>query len=676
MTAGSQAVATPEGQFRLRNCPSCSSDLPENAEAGARCPFCGGSLAHNGGSKDALPPLVQMAAPAPRMNPAQDDAVHSDGNLLITACPGSGKTFVLRSRAVRKLKEDPKARGIAVTFTREAANELESRVMLAYPDGAGRLVCGTFHSLCRRQLKNAGITVNLVNEAQGGDLLHRAWREISKTFVAESGPVLAGNATAQEGMEIKYDVARNFVDKMKSKVHPPLNDPTRCPYTQIYLRYQELLRQSSSMDFSDMLVMVTQKMATGEVQPLIGRGGFMLVDEAQDSDSVQLGWVRAHMEQGIEIAVVGDDDQSIYGWRFAEGYLSLTSYLQWSRAKHINLDTTYRCAREVLAPAGRLIKHNKSRIDKDLRTENLNRGEVRVVAAPSLEEQIILMADFIVRHDEPRDWGIIVRTNRIATEVEKHVRGLEEAGFGFPLTRGGGKSFWDLQGPALYLGLCRSLWFDDMVGIDPILQSAGVSERRISQLHHQFPTRKPGSLTAYLLNNDGTVSPAEERFRTLAAQWRALLRAGQVSMATMGMTHFMCKHLNLVPPGTAHGKEMTGAMRTAIGAAGRAIAAIERSKTPIGQRLRNMGQDLGKQEEEEDQTENAARLMTFHSSKGLEFRNVWLLGCDEDVIPSKNSENMDEERRLFYVGMTRAKQRLVISHTVTKRSQFIEEAGL
>lgn len=625
-----------------------------------------------------MPPVMAMAPKKSKLNAAQDAAVHLNGNLLITACPGSGKTFTLRERAVRKLKEHPRAQGIAVTFTRDAASELESRVMMAYPEGAGRLVCGTFHSLCKRQLKQAGINVNLINDVQQSDLLNRAWKDVKANFTRVARPTLQGNDGGSDDVDVSYDSARIFVEDMKSRVHPVLGDPAHCMLTQIYLRYQELLRQRESMDFSDMLVMVTQKMATGEVLPLISGGGFLLVDEAQDCDSVQLGWVKAHMQQGLEVAVVGDDDQAIYGFRFARAYEGLESYRDWARARHISLDTTYRCAHEILLPAGRLIEHNSERIAKELKTENLSRGEVCTFAGRNIEDQVIEMERHVRQIDEPRDWGIIVRTNRIADEVEKLIKARMEAGMGFALTRTGGKSFWDLQGPAMYLGLCRSLWFDDMVGVDPILRLAGVNEGRISRLHQELQARKKGSLTAFLLSSDGG-SEGEEKFKRLAAEWRALMRKGRMSLATAGITRYMNETLKLVPPGSKDEAAMSAATKRSVEAAGNAIASIEFSKTPVGQGLRSIGQDnLPARSDEHDRSEsgNAARLLTFHSSKGLEFKNVWLLGCDEGVIPSKQSENDAEERRLFYVGMTRAKQRLFISYTAGKMSSFIAEAGL
>ena len=591
----------------------------------------------------------------------------------MTACPGSGKTFVLRERAVRKLKEDRHSVGVAVTFTREAARELESRVMLAYPEAGGRLVCGTFHSLCMRQLRETGIEVNLVSDAQAADLLARAWNEVRVEWDEQELDAIAADAPFFAGKRFSFEAVQVFVSMMKSMLHPPVRSPDECPFSAVFLRYQELLKRRSAMDFNDMLVMATRKMATGEVAPLVGHGGFLLVDEAQDGDAVQMGWVRAHMQQGAEVVAVGDDDQNLYCWRFAGGYGAMEGFLKWAKAEHISLDVTYRCAREILSPAAKLIAHNVERIDKQLRTANHSLGTVEVVACTNLQSQIERMADFISAHGQPDQWAVICRTNRIADDVDRYVRGLREAGGGFPLSKQGGKAFWDLPGPALYLAMCSSLWFDNLIGFDAALRRIGVSERRLSQLHMRFPPRRRGSLQAWLAKGMEDESDKERLFRTMSSQWRQAMARRALPLATQGMLSFMLSHMDLSEAGRREPGPPSKLMVASLEGAQRSIASLARAQGTLGQRLNALTMDVAERPAEPT---GAVRLLTFHSSKGLEFDNVWMLACDATVIPSRNSHNIEEERRLFYVGMTRARYRLMISHTATKASQFIEEAGL
>ena len=631
----------PKGQRTRSDCPFCDSPLLPGA---TRCGTCGRSTAAPSLNEQVTAEALAPRPPVVVLNPAQKAAVETDGHCVVTAGPGSGKTAVMRERAIRKLRRSRLARGIAVTFTRDAAKELEERIIKAYPDSAGRMVFGTFHSLCKRQLEDAGIAVNIVSEMQRIDLIKRALFDIE------------GHAP-----RLSLEKAIRLVDLKKSTVHPDLQDPTICIESGIFLRYQELLRQIGRMDFADMLVMATQKMATGQVKPLPGE--FLLVDESQDTDPVQMGWIYAHLDKGVEVCIVGDDDQSIYSFREAQGYRSMEAFRARARATHINLDTSYRCAREILSPAGVLIEHNTERIPKQLRTQNPNRGRVIRVTGATRADEIDQLVEMVQKTGIPSDWGILARTNKILADIEQGVATR------IPVTRKGNKSFWDLKCPALLLGLARSLWFDDMVGIDTILRLADVPEKRLSEIHRQVQSHTKGALSTYLRSGaPGSASEAETLFRQRAKEWRELMRSGSAMLATNGMVHYMTQHLKLIEPGVRNRDEALQRNRELLQAAG---AAIGNARGSLGHRLNNLTRE---QDTKADEAEsNAARLLTFHGSKGLEFRNVWMFGCEEGVIPAKGGD-VAEERRLFYVGMTRAKQLLVMSHTAAP-SPFITECG-
>jgi len=630
------------------SCPACGFPIPTPARPAdppiERCNGCGGLLANNGSAGD----RNSRPAPAPkrqRLNAAQEAAVTTQGNCLVTACPGSGKTFVLRERAIRKLQQHPDTRGIAVTFTRDAARELESRVLQAYPDGGHRLICGTFHSLCKRQLEDAGIKVNLVNEVQQTDLMRRAWNDIMR---------------GAKG--INFDQARMHIESIKSSLRTVMEDPSVDVLAAIYYRYQELLRQLDAMDFSDMLVETTKGMFSGRVPPL--EGSFLLVDEAQDSDPAQMGWANAYLDKGVEVTVVGDDDQSIYSWRFAMGFEGMEQFRHRARATHISLDTTYRCAREIVVPASRLIERNKARIPKQLRTENLDRGKVKRIAAASRDEEIEQLVEAVLASGRPGDWGILGRTNKLVDRVETLIAGR------FPVTRSGGKSFWDMRWPSIYLGLCRSICFDDMVGVDAALRLAGIGERRLSELHNRFQSRNRGSLSKFVAGASqvGAGDP-EGYFRYRAQEWRGLLERGKMELVALGVGAYMKDNLMLAEPGARNRDEQVQSAGRMIDAA---VKVLRGMRGGLGARLNALQREQdGKDDGVE---ESVARLMTFHGSKGLEFENVWIVGCEEGVIPAKGAPE-EEERRLFYVGMTRAKQLLVLSHSEAPPSPFLKECG-
>lgn len=580
-----------------------------------------------------------------KLNGAQEQAVYHQGNLLITACPGSGKTAVLKERAIYKLRTDPKAQGVGVTFTKDAAKELQERIYLAFPEAATRFRVGTFHSLCIDQLKKARVSVHLADESLQNAYMYQAWKEVTFGFPG-----------------LSFDLARRYIESTKSKVDPIIPDGNVNPAAAVYYRYQNLLAQRDLKDFSDLVVFATRGMMSGDVAPI--DANFLLVDEFQDTDPVGLGWVEAHRRAGLEVTVVGDDDQSVYGWRHAMGVDGMEQFRKQSGATHISLNTTYRCPQEVIKPAANLILENKSRIPKQLRTENRAKGTVRRLMAPTREEEINALIDAIEGSGRPADWGVLARSNKILDKAESLI------GSKFEVSRNSGKGFWELRAPALYLGLCRSVAMDDLVGVDHVLRMSGVPEVRLSAILSQFGNRKAGALTSFIAHHDPQAHPSENWFKKVSKDWRKLSKAGLVENALSGMMEYL-SHVELAPPTARNKEQIKERSLRHLDSARRAMSAI---RGDLMSRVRYASQANDDTEDDEGGVPRV-RLMTIHGSKGLEFPHVWMLACEDGVTPAKGSP-LDEERRLFYVGMTRAKRTLTLSFSEGQRSQFIDEAGI
>lgn len=557
---------------------------------------------------------------------------------------------MLRERAIRKMKLNPDVKGVGVTFTKDAAKELESRILLAYPEAAGRFTVGTFHSLCKRQLNAAGKPVNLISEAQQDGFIRRAMYEVN------------GNSTLWSFAQIK-----EFIDDAKSQLDPVLKSEDEDPRVSILRRYETMLKHVGGMDFADMLLIASKGMETGEVKPM--ECGWMLIDEFQDTDMVQLRWALAHHKQGVEITVVGDDDQCVYSWRSALGHAGLKQFQQLAHAAHFQLNTTYRCPQEVITPAARLIAQNRERIFKQLRTENLSPGRVRKVVARDRDDEIERVVEQVLDSGRPEDWGILARTNKMLDLIEKRIANR------FPVTRSNSKSFWDLKLPSVFLGFCRSITRDDMVGVDSVLRMAGVDEKRIGEIHNKFDSRERGSLGNYLADKSNHRSKHEALFAELASDWRSLTYQGNIQLALDGISKYMCKHLELVDKGAKGKDELIQKYRDHINASAKVLGAL---KGGLSSRIRAVEQPKEDKEDElsvEGDGQGPARLMTFHGAKGLEFESVWMLGCEAGVIPAKGSP-IEEERRLFYVGMTRAKRNLYMSYSDGTASTFLVECGV
>lgn len=575
------------------------------------------------------------------LNPAQEQAVRMQGHCLVTACPGSGKTKVLEHRAAHLLSE-PDANVLGVTFTAESAAELEHRIRQQAPSAGRRLVTGTFHALSRKMLIKANVRLRLINDFQQTDLLRRAYRD-----------------TIDPGLQITFDDARAYVDRIKAQVDPVLPNHDLEPCVDVYLRYQELLRQSGSADFADLMLLAVRGMRDGSVPAY--KTKYMLVDEFQDTDAVQFAWIREHIRQGTAVTVVGDDDQSIYEWRFGMGFQGMEDFRRLTQASHVSLDTTYRCAREIMEPAARLIACNTERVHKSLRTANQTKGSVHVKPFADKEEERSAIAQAIVASGKPGEWAVLARTNAQLEFVEQFIAGR------LPVIRSGGTSFWELRGPAMYLSLCRALCNGAMGDLDPVLKRSGISEKRIEAMHAEYRSREAGAVQRFLAaKKGGSSKDPEDRLRILMNQWRSMLASGETNLALHGIAHYMKTSIRLYERDRKPDDKAKDDLRM-----DNCAAALARIQGSLQQRLMLLQQESKKDGE-------AVRLMTFHSSKGLEFPNVWIMGCEEGVIPSSNSP-LEEERRLFYVGMTRAKLGLTMSYVINEKapaSRFLKESEL
>ncbi len=582
------------------------------------------------------------------LNEAQQRAVKVPGHCLISACPGSGKTTVLKFRAARIL-QDSNTRIVGVTFTSEAARELKQRIRSQSPKAGGRLVCGTFHSLCKKQLERAGVKFKLASDTQQMDYMHQAFLE----------------AGSSDG-DMTYDSCVAFIEHVKSAVDFMLPSPDHEPRVLVYERYQQLLHRVGAFDFADLLRMAVRGMRIppgrhGSVEPL--NATHMLIDEFQDTDQVQFDWVKEHIKQDVQVTVVGDDDQSIYSWRNAQGLAGMQAFRRLTQASHITLDTTYRFPREIMEPAGQLIQCNGERIPKALVTHNRTKGSVHLVRCASRENEQQAIWSAILESGKPGTWAVLARTNALMESLEASNPSKD-----LTIIRVGGRSFWDMKTPAMFLSLVRGVALDEMHSLDIILRRAGMGSESLDDLHRQYQSKRPGAVDRFVKDKkQGSVTQPHERLRQWMKQWRPMLAKGQVNLVLQGMAHYCKTYVNLASEKASLPVQQRERYRLDMSA-----ASIVRLKGTLKERL------FALMHERKKEAEHSVRLMTMHAAKGLEFKNIWIMGCEDGVVPSSKSP-IDEERRLVYVAMTRAKQNLYTSYVTgekTKPSPFLQEAGL
>jgi DNA helicase-2/ATP-dependent DNA helicase PcrA len=581
------------------------------------------------------------------LNHAQQAAVRVDGHCLITACPGSGKTTVLKHRAAFLLRGNPASNLVGVTFTSDAASELEERIRAEIPKAGDRVTCGTFHSLCKLQLERSGLKFSIVDEEQQGRLIRRACLE-------SVDPGEAG---------YDFESAKVFIDNIKCQVDPILPSPASEPLVGVYEVYQKLLRQMGAFDFADLMVEAVRGMTNGTVEPF--RCTYLLADEFQDTDEVQLAWVMAHARQGVQVTVVGDDDQSIYGWRAALGFEGLERFRHSTQATHVALNVTYRCAREIVTPAARLITCNTERVEKVLDTVNRTQGQVRIRRCSTSEEEIDRLTAEILRSGNESEWGVLARTNAQLDAIE-NVLSSESIKY----VRAGGRSLWDARGPSVFLGVCQSLAQGNMIGVDELMRCIGVGEQRLEGLHSAYNSKSAGSLQRFL-NDQRNLGKKDhvEALRLRLREWQQQLRGGEDKLALGNIATFIRTRAKLYDKARSSKDQAKDFVMME-----QCVNSLSRLKGGLASRMVALRQS----EKRPDKNAEGVRLMTLHSSKGLEFERVWIVGCVQGTLPSSKSP-IPEERRLFYVGMTRAKRDLTLSYVIndkTPPSMFLAEAGL
>lgn len=539
---------------------------------------------------------------------------------MVIAGPGSGKTRI-QAEKCRHLLRTQNEPIIAVTFTRDAAHELRSRILKDLRTTPKNLNVGTFHALAIEQLKRAGKMGRLLSTSEQMAVLRRAWMSLP--------------------CDMQWEDAIEAIEHHKSSLNPVIRDE---PGGWLYRRYQELLQEHGSMDFADLLLNACRGMRDGTVSPLPAR--FCLIDEAQDIDETQLEWARHHAKAGAEITIVGDDDQSIYGWRRALGYQGMARFEKEFNAKRITLSTNYRCARSIVSASDRLIRNNAERMGKDARAHSDITGQVSYVYYDSRKAEADAIAATVA--SDPDGWAVFARTLRMLNVVESS---LLQANI--PYTLVASKRLWEKPHLGNMLAILRSLATGEPVGFEYLLVWAGVNEHDITQLRPLTVDKITEAKKFLPKDLRPTIDNLVERIK----DWMdAVIQTPRVGLVLHGVGEWLAG----VTKNALQAEDFLLAAETLAGYKGSMSARLNATH------LQKKGGNR-----------KGVTLSTLHGSKGLEYASVWLIGVEEKILPYDQSP-VQEERRLAYVGMTRAKERLVLSTGMGKAapSRFLVEAGL
>ncbi len=606
-----------------------------------------------------------------KLNPEQRDAVTApDGPILILAGAGSGKTRVLTHRVAYLLGERNAAPDeiLAVTFTNKAAREMRERVGALMGGEASRLWISTFHSACarilRHEAKRLGFTADftIFDEGDSISLLRRLIEEAA----------LPDSPTPE--------LARNRISQAKNEAVPPERFAAGASggrdqaIAEIYRLYQERMRAMNALDFDD-LQFLTCELFARDPEALArwqARAAHLLVDEYQDTNHVQYLLVRALSARTQNLCVVGDEDQSIYRWRGADIRNILDFERDFPAARIFKLEQNYRSTKTILAAAGDVIRNNLERKVKNLWTENRDGDPiVHYIATTERDE-----ADYIAREIarltseggmRPADIVVFYRVNAQSRVIEEALVRRR-----IPYYVVGGVRFYEQREIKDLLAYLRvilnpadGLSLERAIGVPP----RGIGARTVDVIREV--AARFGITQFEALGRLETESRVAFRIAKQAGalyDWlRDLIRRAAAMTVRAILDEIVARtdftgYLEGLADGVARRQNLAEMLAAASafdaeGGTGRLADFLERVA-------------LVSDADQVSEAGGRAALMTLHTSKGLEYRAVFIAGMEEGLFPHSRSQGdgaeIEEERRLCYVGMTRARELLYLTNTLSR----------
>ena len=625
------------------------------------------------------------------LNKEQQQAVqHTEGPLLILAGAGSGKTKVLTVRIAHLLAQGVNPYEIlAITFTNKAAKEMKSRVEGLVGDVANRIWLSTFHSFCAKFLRfeldnflgyNSNFTIYDTSDSQA--VIKAALKALNlddKYYPV--GAMIAAIFDAKNKLLFASDFRKQARDFYQQKV------------ADVYEYYERELRKNNALDFDDLLLVAVKLLQSNEavLDKYSKRFRYVMIDEYQDTNHAQYLLAKLLASHWKNIAVVGDADQSIYAWRGADIQNILDFEKDYPNCTSIKLEQNYRSTKIILDAANAVIENNEGRPKKNLWTDKTEGAKIQHFTAQSEHEEAAFIGDTIAKkhdiHGVPYgDMAILYRTNAQSRVLEEAL--IKRA---LPYTMVGGTKFYDRKEIKDVLAYLRVLYnpFDDL----SLLRIINVPKRSI------------GATTVAKLQ-DYARANGTSLFMTLTQLHLVDTIKGKTKEK---LEEFGILIFTLVAE--MEDKTVLDILESILDRTGY-LAQLEESTDPQDQaRAENIGELLSVAKDFQDtnptgtvedfleqvalvndvdsfeQEESKVTLMTLHAAKGLEFPIVFLGGLEEGLFPHSrtlmNPEEIEEERRLAYVGITRAEKELYISNATTRTvfgrtssylpSRFIDE---
>jgi DNA helicase-2/ATP-dependent DNA helicase PcrA len=634
-----------------------------------------------------------------RLNPEQQRAITTtEGPVLILAGAGSGKTRVLAHRVaylvgVRGIKP---WQILAVTFTNKAAAELRARITGLVGEEAGREVAmGTFHAMCARVLRRDGPAIGLdphfvvYDSADQQALMKQILKDEDLPITGEYKPVAILGSISRAKNEMLD------ADFLSANAHTHREREIG----RLFRRYQTRLRASNALDFDDLLLEAVRLFqdAPSVLERYQGRWRYLHVDEYQDTNRPQYLWVKSLAAAHNNLCVVGDDDQSIYSWRGADIRNILDFEGDYPAAAVVKLEQNYRSTQLILDAAHAVVTHNSSRKDKKLWTDNSGGSKIQRFEAYNEEEE----AEWIARQVEELTGGrSSILTRRADEEAEHWERGdiavmyrtnaqsraIEEAflRYGIRYQLVGGTRFYqrrEVKDALAYLRILRN--DSDQVSFERILNvpARGIGEKSLDELRVEAAggrtitpegaadpaAPEPSYWKAVLSAADGSIAALGPRARTALGGFAVLVSRLRTRIGVLSLPELLDAVLEesgyraMLADGSEEGEERWANLLEL-----RSVTTRYDDLSPDDALDRFLEETaLVADQDSYEVGADAVTLITLHAAKGLEFPVVFIGGLEEGVFPHSRSlddeKQLEEERRLAYVGITRAKRRLFLS---------------
>ena len=569
----------------------------------------------------------------------QDRVIRNmDKNTMVIACPGSGKSFTMKEGTKSIFQRHPLARVSLVTFTRAATDSLKNSLQkMIEPKFMSRIEVDTFHGFIKKMVNQSGWN--------GGLLIgHKQMAMVSR---------VQKHLNYHEGV---YDIMP-FIDGIGRELNP---DIIRIKYTReqvaFYNEYMNFCKKDNVADFNSLSKYVVGMLSADKMRPLSIT--HLIVDEVQDTDSIQFTWISEHAKRGINTTIVGDDDQTIYSFRDAGGVKIFRQFDKAYNPNVFHLTKCFRCAPLILKYADTVIRKNKARYEKSLVSGRKgDKGKVTFIRSANAEDQFDVIKELVERN--PHDWAILSRNNTTLDKMESYLE--------MPVTWIGGKSFWEGLEPSNILHLFSFFRQPGNIGLmKRVLSFFNEDEQILAMVWKTMSTRKV-TFQQIDLPHDVSVLTKTLHKHMVSMMTDTLIKEEiedrfKKIKDWLGMAGYKMSNTKGDPSVTRI--SLMSCYRWAIKDGWRKMLNIA------------AGMTMGSKKETSETEQNGICLCTLHGSKGLEWKKVIIINCNHDQIPSPKvigEEGIEEERRLFFVGMTRAELELYITWN-GKPSEFITES--